>query len=83
MHTAARNVMRLFDRIKDYEKRVIAREGRLAGANLQASLDALAVLIQTLAPFAPHLAEELWISLGNDDNGAVTPWPGVSFKVSV
>ena len=25
MHSAARNAMRLFDRIRDYEKRVLAR----------------------------------------------------------
>ena len=31
MHSAVRNVMRLFDRIKDYEKRVIARADELCG----------------------------------------------------
>ena len=28
-----------------------------------------------LAPFAPHLAEELWRHLGNDDTLAYAPWP--------
>jgi leucyl-tRNA synthetase len=81
MHSAVRNVMRLFDRIKDFEKRVIAREGELSRANLDALIDALTLLVQTLGPLAPHLAEELWIAFGHEDAGAQTPWPGVSFQV--
>jgi leucyl-tRNA synthetase len=80
-HSAVRNVMRLFDRIKDFEKRVVSRDGELAGANLEALIEALTVLAQTLGPFAPHLAEELWIAFGHEEHGAQTPWPGVSFGV--
>jgi len=28
-----------------------------------------------LAPFAPHIAEELWNTLGHDETLAYTPWP--------
>jgi leucyl-tRNA synthetase len=81
-HSAVRNVMRLFDRIKDFEKRVIAREGALGRADGDALIEALTLLAQLLGPFAPHLAEELWIAFGHDEQGAQTPWPGVSFKVA-
>jgi leucyl-tRNA synthetase len=81
MHSAVRNVMRLFDRIKDFEKRVIARQGELSRADSDALLDALTLLAQLLGPFAPHLAEELWIAFGHDEHGAQTPWPGVSSRV--
>jgi leucyl-tRNA synthetase len=81
MHSAVRNVMRLFDRIKDFEKRVLAREPGLGVANLEALAAALGVLVQMLAPFTPHLAEELWVALGNDESATQTPWPGVSFRV--
>jgi leucyl-tRNA synthetase len=81
MHTAVRNVMRLFDRIKDFEKRVLARQQELGAADREALLDALRVHAQLLAPFAPHIAEELYIALGGDEHGAQTPWPGVSFGV--
>jgi leucyl-tRNA synthetase len=86
MHSAVRNVMRLFDRIKDFEKRVVAREGQLSRANLDALVEALTVLAQTLGPFAPHLAEELWLAFGHDASSpsgehTQTPWPGVSFQV--
>jgi len=78
MHSAARNVMRLFDRIRDFEKRVKAREEKLSRADSDALLEALAVLVQLLAPLTPHLAEELWIALGNEISDAQMPWPGVS-----
>ena len=38
------------------------------------------LLAQVLGPFAPHMAEELWISLGNDESTVQTPWPGVSLE---
>ncbi|MCW3067731.1 MAG: tRNA synthetase class [Solirubrobacterales bacterium] len=81
MHSAVRNVMRLFDRIKDFEKRVIARQGRLGPADQEALLEALTLLAQLLGPFAPHLAEELWIDLGSEEHSAQMPWPGVSSQV--
>jgi len=81
MHSAVRNVMRLFDRIKDFEKRVLAREPQLSAGNLEALQAALSILAQMLGPFAPHIAEELWLALGHEEGGAQTPWPGVSFKV--
>jgi leucyl-tRNA synthetase len=82
MHSAARNVMRLFDRIKDFEKRVRARTGEELGAADQAALlDALGLLCRLLAPMTPHIAEELWVELGNDP-AAQTPWPGLSFQVA-
>jgi leucyl-tRNA synthetase len=80
MHSAVRNVMRLFDRIKDYEKRVLARQEALGRADSDALLQALSLLAQLLGPFAPHIAEELWVALGNDESAVQTPWPGVSFQ---
>jgi leucyl-tRNA synthetase len=81
MHSAVRNVMRLFERIKDFEKRVRAREPRLRRASREALVEALALHAQLLAPFAPHLAEELWVAFGRGEIGTQMPWPGVSFGV--
>jgi leucyl-tRNA synthetase len=81
MHSAVRNVMRLFDRIKDFEKRVLAREGEVSRVNREALVEALALLARMLGPLAPHAAEELWIACGGSEHGAQTPWPGVSFEV--
>jgi len=81
MHSAVRNVMRLFDRIKDFEKRVLARQPELGRANSDALIEALTQLVQVLGPLAPHMAEELWIAFGGDEHSAQTPWPSVSLRV--
>jgi leucyl-tRNA synthetase len=80
MHSAVRNVMLLFDRIKDFEKRVLARQEELSAADRAALNDALEVLVQMLGPFAPHMSEELWIAFGHEGD-TQTPWPGVSSPV--
>jgi leucyl-tRNA synthetase len=81
-HSAVRNVMRLFDRIKDFEKRALEREQTLGRADGEALLQALSTLAQLLGPLAPHIAEELWLSLGHDEDGAQAPWPGVSLELA-
>jgi leucyl-tRNA synthetase len=66
MHKAVRNVTRLLERIKDYEKRIVERRGRLSREDFETLLEALALLARTLSPFAPHIAEELLVALGRD-----------------
>jgi leucyl-tRNA synthetase len=73
MHKAVRNLTRLFERIQDFEKRVVQRRGQLGRADAEAQLAALALLAQALVPFAPHAAEELLIALGRADR--LDSWP--------
>jgi leucyl-tRNA synthetase len=76
MHKAVRNVTRLFERVQDFEKRVVKRRGQLSRADAEAQLAALALLARTLAPFAPHIAEELLLATGEEDGPALPgPWP--------
>jgi leucyl-tRNA synthetase len=76
MHKAVRNITRLFERIQDFEKRVIKRRGQLDRADAEAQVAALVLLAQALAPFAPHTAEELLLGSGLPEP-AVLParWP--------
>ena len=39
------------------------------------SIDTAKALLQLLAPFAPHLAEEMWESLGGQPSIVNQPWP--------
>ncbi len=80
MHSAVRNVMRLFDRIKDFEKRVLAREREPRRGQQRGAARGALLLAQLLGPFAPHIAEELWIAFGNEELATQTPWPGVSLR---
>jgi leucyl-tRNA synthetase len=76
MHKAVRNITRLFERVQDYEKRVIERRGQLDRADAEAQLAALALLAQVLAPFAPHAAEELMLATGRFEEADLpAPWP--------
>lgn len=76
MHKAIRNITRLFERIQDFEKRVVKRRGQLDRADAEAQIAALVLLAQALAPFAPHVAEELLIASGRGDGpDLLGAWP--------
>jgi leucyl-tRNA synthetase len=80
MHKAVRDITRLFERIQDFEKRVVKRRGQLDRADAEAQIAALVLLAQTLAPFAPHAAEELLDASTGADAGAdlAGRWPAVA-----
>lgn len=40
-----------------------------------ARIEALGILIRSIAPFMPHLAEECWDQLGGEGLIAMAPWP--------
>ena len=40
-----------------------------------ATHEALSILVQLMAPFAPHLAEECWAALGHETMVAEARWP--------
>jgi leucyl-tRNA synthetase len=76
MHKAVRNITRLFERIQDFEKRVVQRRGALGRADAEAQIAALALLAQLLGPFAPHTAEELLLATGLFEEVTLpAPWP--------
>ncbi|HUC00957.1 MAG TPA: class I tRNA ligase family protein [Solirubrobacterales bacterium] len=67
LHKSIRNITRLLERIQDFEKRVIKRREQLDRADAEAQVAALVLLLQALAPFAPHIAEELLLASGRED----------------
>lgn len=75
MHTAVRDAMRLFERIQDFEARVLERRGALSRQDSDVLVAALATLAQILAPFAPHIAERSWLDSGHGQPDAEPPWP--------
>jgi leucyl-tRNA synthetase len=75
MHKAIRNVTRMFERIQDFEKRVVARRGALSRADAEAQVAALLLLGRVLAPFAPHAAEALLLAGGVEEADVPGAWP--------
>jgi leucyl-tRNA synthetase len=57
-----------------YEFVAAVRDARQAGVRV-GRREALSTLARLVAPFAPHLAEECWQSLGEKDLLALAPWP--------
>ena len=45
--------------------------------------EVLTTLVRLIAPFAPHIAEELWHMLGNDGTVCDAPWPEFDEKYLV
>jgi leucyl-tRNA synthetase len=58
-----------------YEFVAAVRDARLAGASPGARREALSALARLVGPFAPHLAEECWQTLGEQGLLALAPWP--------
>jgi leucyl-tRNA synthetase len=77
MHRAIRDLTRLFERIQDFEKRVVERRGaQLCRDDAEALTEALVLLAQALSPFAPHAAEGLLVASGREDGpGLLGLWP--------
>ncbi len=75
MHSAVRNAIRLLDRVKDFESRVLKHSGALCREDHEALRAALGLMARVLIPFAPHVGEELWLASGLAEPGVDPPWP--------
>ena len=75
MHKAIRNLTRLFERIQDFEKRVVKRRGQLDRADAEAQIAALVLLARALAPFAPHDGRGAAARLGLEEAPSCRAWP--------
>ncbi len=51
--------------------------------SLEVRRQGLETLVVLLAPFAPHLADELWHELGHQESVHREPWPGYDAKLLV
>jgi leucyl-tRNA synthetase len=77
MHRATRDLMFFFDRLVLFERSAIARRGELDGRDREGLAHGIRLFLVLLAPFAPHLAEELWARMGAEEMLAAHPWPVV------
>lgn len=50
-------------------------KAKVGGIGGSAWKDALTVLVQLVAPFAPHIAEEMWQQLGHEGSVHTAAWP--------
>ena len=72
-NTALAALMELQNTLTRFQEQVA--EGPGAGPHLLAFAEGVTALLTMLAPFAPHMAEELWEMLGRRESIFKTPWP--------
>ncbi len=77
-NTGVAALMELTNAIYDFDKKV---DESNVGA-LFALQEAMESLVKMLAPFVPHIAEELWASLGHTDFVVVAPWPAFDAELA-
>jgi leucyl-tRNA synthetase len=70
-NTAISAIMELVNEIQKF----IAGNGTAMAGGALASSDAIRTAILLLAPFAPHLAEELWEATGHSESVFNSEWP--------
>jgi leucyl-tRNA synthetase len=70
-------MMELVNEIADLDGAVA--EDKIRPEVLKAAVESLLVM---LSPFAPHLADELWESLGHDQPLLRTPWPAYNEELA-
>ncbi len=75
MQRVASNLIRLFEHIQEFERRVGERRNELSVHDREAVVAALLILLKAIAPLCPHIAEELWSVAGNETTLSSTPWP--------
>jgi leucyl-tRNA synthetase len=71
-NTAVAAMMELTNEIYAFDGSL---KGDATGADRFAMKEALEALAKLLAPFTPHIAEELWASLGHDEIVVASAWP--------
>lgn len=69
-NTAISSIMEMVNALYTYRDKVPQAERN--AAVLKEALNGLTIL---LAPFAPHITDELWQQLGNDNSVHKQPWP--------
>ncbi|HEX4805559.1 MAG TPA: class I tRNA ligase family protein [Conexibacter sp.] len=81
-HRAARNVMTLVERVRDFERRVLRLQDSLTPSDQAALQRALLDAVVMLAPLAPHIAEELWSAAGQEGLVCNAAWPEAAARPS-
>ena len=71
-NTAVAAMMELTNEIYAFDGSL---KGEITGADRFAMKEAMESLAKLLAPFTPHIAEELWASLGHDEIVVASDWP--------
>lgn len=74
LNTCISSLMELTNEIYAFDQ-AVERAGPVTTTDVEVIREAIEALIKMLAPFAPHLAEELWESVGHEPGISRARWP--------
>ena len=81
LNTCISSLMELTNEIYAFDQSV-EKIGSVSGADVQVAREAFNALIPMLAPFGPHISEELWESFGHPDSLSRAHWPEFSAELA-
>jgi leucyl-tRNA synthetase len=74
LNTCISSLMELTNEIYAFDQSV-EKSGGIRDTDIQVAREAFNALIPMLAPFAPHISEELWESFGHSESLSRSQWP--------
>jgi leucyl-tRNA synthetase len=74
LNTCISSLMELTNEIYAFDQSV-EKQGHASGSDVQVAREAFDALIPMLAPFAPHISEELWECFGRSESLSRARWP--------
>ncbi|HXG66824.1 MAG TPA: class I tRNA ligase family protein, partial [Blastocatellia bacterium] len=81
LNTCISSLMELTNEIYLFDQ-AAEKNGRVTATDVEVAREALEALIRMLAPFAPHIAEELWEQFGHTASLAQASWPEFSQELA-
>ena len=81
LNTCISSLMELTNELYTFDQ-AVEKNGSVKITDLAIAYEAIESLIRMLAPFAPHVAEELWEAFGHADSVAQASWPAFSDELA-
>jgi leucyl-tRNA synthetase len=81
LNTCISSLMELTNEIHAFDQ-AVDKNGDLSDPDVEVAREALEALIRMLAPFVPHISEELWESFGHSESLSRTQWPEFSDELA-
>src|SRR5262249_53081658 len=75
------SLMELTNEIYAFDQ-AVEKNGNASDSDIAVVREAFEALIPMLAPFAPHISEELWESFGHNQTLARATWPSFSAELT-
>ena len=81
LNTCISSLMELTNEIYAFDQ-AVDKNGDASDSDVQVAREAFGALIPMLAPFAPHISEELWESFGHSESLSRAQWPEFSAELA-